>query len=74
MHRNYPAPGLQDVDCAVLERDRDGFVKFHVRAGSDRIVGATVAERHAGEMISDLTLAFVSGLALRTLARTIHPN
>ena len=29
--------------------------------------------RHAGEMISELTLAMVGGLGLRTLARTIHP-
>jgi pyruvate/2-oxoglutarate dehydrogenase complex dihydrolipoamide dehydrogenase (E3) component len=50
---------------------RHGFVKVHVRAGSDRIVGATVVARHAGEMISEL--AMVGGLGLRTLARTIHP-
>jgi pyruvate/2-oxoglutarate dehydrogenase complex dihydrolipoamide dehydrogenase (E3) component len=30
------------VDRAVLDGDTDGFVKVHVRAGSDRIVGATV--------------------------------
>ena len=29
--------------------------------------------RHAGEMISELTLAIVGGLGLGTLARTIHP-
>ena len=55
------------------DRRADGFVKVHVRAGSDRIVGATVVARHAGEMISELTLAVVGGLGLRTLARTIHP-
>jgi pyruvate/2-oxoglutarate dehydrogenase complex dihydrolipoamide dehydrogenase (E3) component len=61
------------VDRAVLDGDTDGFVKVHVRAGSDRIVGATVVARHAGEMISELTLAVVGGLGLGTLARTIHP-
>ena len=61
------------VDRAVLDGDTDGFVKVHVRAGSDRIVGATVVARHAGEMISELTLAMVGGLGLGTLARTIHP-
>jgi pyruvate/2-oxoglutarate dehydrogenase complex dihydrolipoamide dehydrogenase (E3) component len=61
------------VDRAVLDGDTDGFVKVHVRAGGDRILGATVVARHAGEMISELTLAMVGGLGLRTLARTIHP-
>jgi pyruvate/2-oxoglutarate dehydrogenase complex dihydrolipoamide dehydrogenase (E3) component len=64
---------MERVDRAVLDGDTDGFVKIHVRAGSDRIVGATVVARHAGEMISELTLAMVGGLGLRTLARTIHP-
>jgi pyruvate/2-oxoglutarate dehydrogenase complex dihydrolipoamide dehydrogenase (E3) component len=64
---------MAHVDRAVLDGDTDGFVKIHVRAGSDRIVGATVVARHAGEMISELTLAIVGGLGLRTLARTIHP-
>jgi pyruvate/2-oxoglutarate dehydrogenase complex dihydrolipoamide dehydrogenase (E3) component len=64
---------MAHVDRAVLDGDTDGFVKVHVRAGSDRIVGATVVARHAGEMISELTLAMVGGLGLGTLARTIHP-
>jgi pyruvate/2-oxoglutarate dehydrogenase complex dihydrolipoamide dehydrogenase (E3) component len=63
---------MAHVDRAVLDGDTDGLVKVHVRAGTDRIVGATVVARHAGEMISELTLAMVGGLGLRTLARTIH--
>jgi len=70
--RTFTEP-MARVDRAVLDGDTDGFVKVHVRAGSDRIVGATVVARHAGEMISELTLALVGGLGLRTLARTIHP-
>jgi pyruvate/2-oxoglutarate dehydrogenase complex dihydrolipoamide dehydrogenase (E3) component len=64
---------LEHVDRAILDGDTDGFVKVHVRAGTDRIVGATVVARHAGELISEITLAMVGGLGLRTLARTIHP-
>jgi pyruvate/2-oxoglutarate dehydrogenase complex dihydrolipoamide dehydrogenase (E3) component len=64
---------MAKVDRAVLDGDTDGFVKIHVRAGSDRILGATIVGRHAGEMISELTLAMVGGLGLGTLARTIHP-
>jgi pyruvate/2-oxoglutarate dehydrogenase complex dihydrolipoamide dehydrogenase (E3) component len=64
---------LDDVDRAILDGESQGFVKLHVRKGTDRILGATVVARHAGEMISELTLAMVGQLGLKTLARTIHP-
>ncbi len=63
---------MGQVDRAVLESDTDGFVKIHTKAGTDTILGATIVTRHAGEMISELTLAMVGGLGLGTLARTIH--
>jgi pyruvate/2-oxoglutarate dehydrogenase complex dihydrolipoamide dehydrogenase (E3) component len=64
---------LRDVDRAILDGETDGFVKVHVRKSTDRILGATVVARHAGEMISELTLAMVGRLGLKTLAGTIHP-
>jgi pyruvate/2-oxoglutarate dehydrogenase complex dihydrolipoamide dehydrogenase (E3) component len=64
---------LNEVDRAVLDGETDGFVKVHVRRGTDRILGATVVARHAGEMISELTLAMVGRLGLKTVAGTIHP-
>jgi pyruvate/2-oxoglutarate dehydrogenase complex dihydrolipoamide dehydrogenase (E3) component len=64
---------LEDVDRAILDGETEGFVKVHVRAGTDRLVGATIVARHAGDLISELTLAMVGKLGLRTLARTIHP-
>ena len=39
---------------------------------SDRILGATIVARHAGEMINEITLAMVAGIGLSTLARVIH--
>ena len=63
---------MGQVDRAVLEGDTEGFVKIHTKAGKDTILGATIVTRHAGEMISELTLAMVGGLGLGTLARTIH--
>jgi pyruvate/2-oxoglutarate dehydrogenase complex dihydrolipoamide dehydrogenase (E3) component len=62
-----------EVDRAVLDGEAAGFVKVHVRAGTDLILGATVVARHAGEMISELTLAMVGRRGLKTLAQTIHP-
>jgi pyruvate/2-oxoglutarate dehydrogenase complex dihydrolipoamide dehydrogenase (E3) component len=63
---------MHDVDRAVCDGEEEGFVKIHVRDGSDRILGATVVARHAGEMISGLSLAISAGIGLRTLARVIH--
>lgn len=64
---------LSGVDRAVLDGDAEGFVKIHVEAGTDRIVGATIAATHAGEMISEVTLAMRNGIGLKGLAATIHP-
>lgn len=64
---------LGEVDRAILDGQGDGFVKIHVRRGTDRIVGATIVAAHAGEMISEITLAMVGKLGLGTLAKTIHP-
>jgi pyruvate/2-oxoglutarate dehydrogenase complex dihydrolipoamide dehydrogenase (E3) component len=63
---------LGDVDRAVLDGETEGFVKVHVRAGTDRIVGGTIVARHAGEMLPELTLALARGIGLGALASVIH--
>jgi len=63
---------MHDVDRAVIDGEDDGFVKIHVKQGTDRILGATVVACHAGEMINGLSLAINSGIGLRELARVIH--
>ncbi len=63
---------LHDVTRAMADSEETGFVKIHVREGSDRILGATIVARHAGEMINEITLAMVAGIGLRTLSRVIH--
>jgi pyruvate/2-oxoglutarate dehydrogenase complex dihydrolipoamide dehydrogenase (E3) component len=63
---------LADVDRARLDGETDGFVKAHVAEGSDRILGATIVARHAGEMLPELTLAVAHGVGLGRLARVIH--
>jgi pyruvate/2-oxoglutarate dehydrogenase complex dihydrolipoamide dehydrogenase (E3) component len=64
---------LADVDRAILDGEDEGFVKVHTAKGSDRILGATIVARHAGEMISELSVAMVGKLGLGTVANTIHP-
>jgi pyruvate/2-oxoglutarate dehydrogenase complex dihydrolipoamide dehydrogenase (E3) component len=63
---------MHDVDRAITDSEETGFVKVHVKERTDRIVGATIVARHAGEMINEITLAMVAGIGLRTLARVIH--
>lgn len=64
---------LAEVDRAILEGDTEGFVKIHVRKGSDEILGATIVGGHAGDMISEISVAMRAGMGLGTLASVIHP-
>jgi pyruvate/2-oxoglutarate dehydrogenase complex dihydrolipoamide dehydrogenase (E3) component/uncharacterized membrane protein YdjX (TVP38/TMEM64 family) len=64
---------LSEVDRALLDGEDAGFVKIHVKKGTDKILGATIVARHAGEMISEITAAMVSNVGLGTLASVIHP-
>jgi len=63
---------MHDVDRAVTDGDEDGFLKIHVKDGSDEILGATIVARHAGEMINELSLAITEGIGLGQLGRVIH--
>src|SRR5579883_2007723 len=63
---------MHDVDRAITDGEDEGFVKIHVRDGTDRILGATIVAKHAGEMINGLSLAITSGIGLRALAQVIH--
>jgi pyruvate/2-oxoglutarate dehydrogenase complex dihydrolipoamide dehydrogenase (E3) component len=64
---------LRNVDRAVVDGEVSGFVKVHVRQGGDQIVGATVVASHAGEMLSELTIAIARGVGLGAIAGVIHP-
>lgn len=69
--KTYTVP-MHDVVRAIADGEENGFVKIHVHDGSDKILGATVVARHAGEMINDLSLAMVAGIGLGTVARVLH--
>jgi pyruvate/2-oxoglutarate dehydrogenase complex dihydrolipoamide dehydrogenase (E3) component len=63
---------LNDVDRAIADGEEEGFVKIHARKGTDQVLGATIVARHAGEMLSEITLAIVGNMGLGTLANVIH--
>jgi pyruvate/2-oxoglutarate dehydrogenase complex dihydrolipoamide dehydrogenase (E3) component/uncharacterized membrane protein YdjX (TVP38/TMEM64 family) len=64
---------MHDADRAVLDGEEEGFLRVHLRSGTDRILGATLVAARAGDMISELTLAMTAGVGLGTIAATVHP-
>lgn len=64
---------LKEVDRAIADGETEGFVKILHKKGSDKILGATIVARHAGEMISEITTAIVGKVGLSKLASVIHP-
>jgi pyruvate/2-oxoglutarate dehydrogenase complex dihydrolipoamide dehydrogenase (E3) component len=64
---------MDSVDRAILEGDEEGFLDVYLKKGKGEIVGATLVARHAGDMISEITLAMTSGGGLGAVGRTIHP-
>jgi pyruvate/2-oxoglutarate dehydrogenase complex dihydrolipoamide dehydrogenase (E3) component len=64
---------LDEVDRAILDGETEGFAKVHVKPGSDKILGATVVARHAGDMIGVYTAAMTHGLGLGALSKVIQP-
>jgi pyruvate/2-oxoglutarate dehydrogenase complex dihydrolipoamide dehydrogenase (E3) component len=64
---------LAEVDRAIADGEDEGFVRIHVKKGTDKILGATVVARHAGEMLSEISVAIAGGVGLKTLSGVIHP-
>lgn len=64
---------FKQVDRAIAEGEEEGFVKIHTLRGTDKILGATIVARHAGEMISEISVAMAAGMGLGRLASVIHP-
>jgi pyruvate/2-oxoglutarate dehydrogenase complex dihydrolipoamide dehydrogenase (E3) component len=68
----YQVP-IERANRAVTDGQEEGLVKVHVRRDSDTIVGATVVARHAGELITQLTLAITKGIGLSAFSGVIYP-
>ena len=64
---------LHEVDRAVLDGEDEGFLRLHVKKGSDLILGATLVAEHAGDMIGELALAITHKIGLGKIASTVHP-
>ncbi len=64
---------FSDVDRSIIDGETEGYVKIHVKKGTDHIIGATIVGSHAGDMISEITVAMQSKMGLGKLASVIHP-
>jgi pyruvate/2-oxoglutarate dehydrogenase complex dihydrolipoamide dehydrogenase (E3) component len=64
---------MSDVDRAIAEGEEEGFITIRLERGKDRILGADIVSRHAGELISELTTAMVGGIGLGSFGGIIHP-
>ncbi|MET4162182.1 pyruvate/2-oxoglutarate dehydrogenase complex dihydrolipoamide dehydrogenase (E3) component/uncharacterized membrane protein YdjX (TVP38/TMEM64 family) [Marinobacterium sp. MBR-111] len=63
---------LDDLDRAITESERTGFVKVLTAPGKDRILGVCIAGSHAGELLAEFVLAMKHGLGLNKVLGTIH--
>jgi pyruvate/2-oxoglutarate dehydrogenase complex dihydrolipoamide dehydrogenase (E3) component len=61
------------TDRALTDSDSEGFVKILTRPKRGEILGATIVGAHAGDLISEVTVAMQAGLSLGRLASVIHP-
>ena len=64
---------MAEVDRSVLEGDAEGFLRLHLKRGTDEILGATLVADRAGDMIAELCLAMTKKIRLGAIAAVVHP-
>ena len=63
---------LADLDRAICDGRRQGFVQVITSGKSDKILGVTIVAEHAGELIAEYILAKSHGLGLNKILATLH--
>ena len=64
--------GIDDLDRAIADGEAHGFVKVLTAPGKDRILGATIAGEHAGDLLAEFVMAMRHGIGLNKILGTIH--
>ncbi len=64
---------MKEVDRAIADGETEGFVKLHTRKGTGEMIGATIVAAHAGDMISEISVAMAAKIGLGSLYAVIHP-
>lgn len=65
----WPASGR-----AVAMNEKTGFTKLLVRKKDERIIGAGIVGRNAGDMIAEMAVAIEMAATAEDVALTIHPH
>jgi dihydrolipoamide dehydrogenase len=63
---------LEELDRAITDGEAHGMVKVLTRPGTDKILGATIAGEHAGDLIAEFVMAMKHGIGLNKILGTIH--
>ncbi|MGY3895282.1 FAD-dependent oxidoreductase [Aeromonas enterica] len=63
---------LAELDRAIADGERHGFIEVLTVPGKDKILGATIVGTHAGERIAEFVLAMRHRLGLGKILATIH--
>lgn len=63
---------LAELDRAIADGEREGFVEVLTVPGKDKILGVTIVGTHAGERIAEFVLAMRHKLGLGKILATIH--
>jgi pyruvate/2-oxoglutarate dehydrogenase complex dihydrolipoamide dehydrogenase (E3) component len=64
--------GIDDLDRAIADEAAHGMVKVLTVPGKDRILGATIAGEHAGDLIAEYVAAMRHGFGMNKILGTIH--
>lgn len=64
---------LSENDRAILDGEDQGFVRVHLKRGTDTILGATIVAAHAGDLLTYFTLLMSMGKGLSALSSPIYP-
>jgi pyruvate/2-oxoglutarate dehydrogenase complex dihydrolipoamide dehydrogenase (E3) component/uncharacterized membrane protein YdjX (TVP38/TMEM64 family) len=64
--------GLEDLDRAITDEEAHGVVKVLTAPGTDKVLGATIAGEHAGDLIVEYISAMRHGIGLNKILGTIH--
>jgi pyruvate/2-oxoglutarate dehydrogenase complex dihydrolipoamide dehydrogenase (E3) component len=64
--------GLDNLDRAIADEEAHGVIKVLTAPGKDRILGATIAGEHAGDLIIEYIAAMRHGIGLNKILGTIH--
>ena len=63
---------MHELDRAIVDNAKDGFIKIITPKTSDKILGVTIVGKNAGEIIHEYILAMDNKIGLKKLMQSIH--